>query len=96
MKGEKTGGRSKGVPNKITQTARELFVSTLEQQVPNLLEAFEAVRVSDPVKYLELYAKYAQYFVPKHVDMTTNGNSISPMIIDWNGGNKNNTNTQTD
>jgi hypothetical protein len=80
MKGEKTGGRSKGVPNKITQTARELFASTLEQQVPNLLEAFESVRESDPAKFLELFAKYAQYFVPKQVDVTTNGEQVKQVF----------------
>ena len=30
------------------------------------------------------------------LDLTSDGNSITPMIIDWNGGNKDITNTKTD
>jgi hypothetical protein len=77
MKGKKTGGREKATPNKLTQTARELFVSTLEGQVPNIMGAFEHVRNEDPAKFLELYAKYAQYFVPKQMDINLGGKVIT-------------------
>ncbi|CAB4126943.1 hypothetical protein UFOVP87_28 [uncultured Caudovirales phage] len=91
-KGDKkpeTSGRSKEVPNKLTQTARELFVSTLENQVGNIEQAFtdvlhgrededgKLITKPDPAKYLELYAKYAQYFVPKKLDVEMNGKIIT-------------------
>ena len=83
-KGSFKKGQAKGKPvgaiNKVTQTARELFVTTLEGQVPSIQEAFEKVKAKNPEKYLELFAKYAQYFIPKKVDVTTNGESIEQVF----------------
>jgi hypothetical protein len=68
MKGKKTGGRQKGTPNKMTSEAREVFIETLEGQVPNIERAFADVLAKSPEKYLDLFAKYAQYFVPKKTE----------------------------
>lgn len=73
---EKTGGREKGVENKTTQEARELFTKALEGQVHYIEESFALVREKDPAKYLELFAKYAQYFVPKQLDVNLGGKII--------------------
>jgi len=62
---KKTGGRKKGTPNKLSKAAREAFVATLEGQVPNIEKAFAEVLKKSPEKYLDIFAKYAQYFVPK-------------------------------
>ena len=62
-------GKPKGATNKITQDARELFLKTLEAQVPNIMEAFQEVRDKNPAQYLDLFAKYAQYFVPKKTSL---------------------------
>ena len=67
-KGNKAGGRTKGAVNKVTQSARELFLETLEGQSEHLAEAFAKVREESPSKYLDLFAKYAQYFVPKKTE----------------------------
>ena len=83
----KDGGRIKGTENKLTKSARELFVATLEGQVGNIEGAFQDVlngtleTKGDPAKYLELFAKYAQYFVPKKIDLTTDGDKIEAPII---------------
>lgn len=77
----KSGGREKGSANKVTQTARELFVEILEGQVPKIKEAFEKVWAKSPEKYLELYAKYAQYFIPRKVDITTKDEAIDQTFI---------------
>ena len=61
-------GRPKGVENKITQSAREVFLETLEGQSEHIAEAFEKVRKENPKAYLDLFAKYAQYFVPKKTE----------------------------
>lgn len=62
-------GKPKGAVNKVTQEARELFLKTLESQVPNIMEAFNEVREKNPATYLDLFAKYAQYFVPKKTSL---------------------------
>lgn len=68
-KGNKAGkGRPKGAPNKKTAEARELFLQTLEGQVDGLADAFDKVREKSPEKYLDLFARYAQYFVPKKTE----------------------------
>ena len=80
-KGHKLGkGRPKGKENKLTKDARQLFIETIEGQVPNINEAFldvlngtedengEQITKPDPLRYLELMAKYAQYFVPKKTE----------------------------
>lgn len=62
-------GKPKGANNKLTQEARELFLQTLESQVPNIMQAFNEVREKNPAQYLDLFAKYAQYFVPKKTSL---------------------------
>ena len=80
-------GKPKGTENKLTKSARELFVATLEGQVGNIEVAFYDVlngtdaSKPDPAKYLELFAKYAQYFVPKKIDLTTAGDKIEAPVI---------------
>lgn len=73
-------GRPKGVPNELTQTAREMFIATIEAQVPSIQAAFDYVKQDDPAKYLELLAKYAQYFVPKQVEMKLDNNIINVIV----------------
>jgi hypothetical protein len=66
-------GRPKGAQDKITKEAREIFIETLEGQVPNIEDAFDKVLKDSPAKYLELFAKYAQYFVPKKTESEVKG-----------------------
>jgi len=66
-------GRPKGSENKITKEARELFIETLEGQVPNIEDAFKKVYKDNPAKFLELFAKYAQYFVPRKTESEVKG-----------------------
>ena len=85
-KGHKHGkGRPKGSENKLNQEARELFVETLEGLTPSIKQAFldvlqgtknedgEWEKKPNPEKFLELYAKYAQYFVPKKTEADIKG-----------------------
>jgi hypothetical protein len=74
-------GKPKGATNKVTQEARELFLITIENEVPHLSKAFEEVREKSPKDYLDLIAKYAQYFVPKKTQ-TDNNTNVS--INDFN------------
>jgi len=78
---DKGKGRPKGAENKLTKEARQVFLETLEGQAPHIAEAFEAVRLQDPKAYLDLFAKYAQYFVPKKTEST---DKIDLTVNDFN------------
>lgn len=64
---QKTGGKIKGSENKVTKQAKELFVQILEGEVQHIQKAFAEVREDDPSKYLDLFAKYAKYFIPAQI-----------------------------
>jgi len=68
MKGEKTGGRVKGTPNKLDKEARQLFIDTLGKHSANIDAAFAEVFKEDKVKFLELFSKYAQFFTAKKTE----------------------------
>ena len=78
-------GKPKGAVNKVTQSAREIFLETLEGQSEYIAEAFEKVREKDPKAYLDLFAKYAQYFVPKKTENSDTIKHEFPQIDmnDW-------------
>ena len=61
-------GRPKGSENKLTKEARTIFLETLEGQAEHIADAFDEVRKENPKAYLDLFAKYAQYFVPKKTE----------------------------
>jgi hypothetical protein len=66
----KTGGKQKGYTSEPVKKAQELFVSLLEGEVDHLQAAFDFVRKDDPAKYLEIYSKFAQYFIPKKTELS--------------------------
>lgn len=76
MKGKKTGGKKKGYTAEPIKKATELFVIILEGEVDHIKGAFEEVRLKDKAKYLELYAKYAQYFIPRKVEANITDNKV--------------------
>lgn len=84
----KTGGREKGVENKITQDAKERFIEIMEGEVDLVKESLAQVRKEDHATYLKLLAQLFPYFIPKKTDVTSNGKELNdkPIIIDWNGG----------
>lgn len=57
--------RTKGSQNKINAEARELFVSNLASQTANVQTAFNELYECDKLKYLEVFQKYASFFLPK-------------------------------
>jgi hypothetical protein len=75
------GGKQKGAENHTTKRARELFTLALEGQVQHIQSAFDEVREKDPAKYLDLFAKYAKYFVPVKMDITTMDESLKVKAI---------------
>jgi hypothetical protein len=78
---QRYGGREKGVPNKSTQELKDKFNLVWSENVPKINEALEQVYMEDPARFLEILAKYAQYFVPKKVEQDTNLNMFTPPTI---------------
>ena len=64
-KGAKTGGRKKGVPNKVTADVREAIGTLLQENVTNMGRWLTSVAADDPGKALDLVVKLAEYHIPK-------------------------------
>lgn len=82
-------GRKKGTPNKTTQEARQLFINIMNGEIENIKAALDKIRGDKPEKYLECLAKLFQYTMPKQLDVTSDGESISTVkLIRGNEGTK--------
>lgn len=56
-------GRPKGANGKVGTEVREAIGAALEGRACQIAEKLDAI--TDPVKWLELYAKFAAFIVPK-------------------------------
>lgn len=59
---EKTGGRTKGVENKVTSKVRESFTNLLEDNLDQLRKDFKELEPKDRIK---LFLDLSQYVLPK-------------------------------
>jgi hypothetical protein len=60
------GGRTKGVPNKITGKARAKFLEMFERLSPKTERWIEqTAKEGDPARAAELVLKMAEFYVPK-------------------------------
>ena len=80
---KKVGGKPKGYVAEPIKKAQEIFTQTLEGQVPHIQAAFDIVRRENPEKYLDIFAKYAQYFMPKKTEVDNTHKIDLPAVIDW-------------
>ena len=62
MKGEKTGGRTKGTPNKVTQEVRDLFEQLVRDNLPQLKKDLAAL---EPYQRVNAMMKLSQFIIPK-------------------------------
>jgi hypothetical protein len=62
MKGEKTGGRTKGTPNKVTQEVRDLFSQLVRDNLPQLKKDLAAL---EPYQRVNAMMKLSQFIIPK-------------------------------
>jgi hypothetical protein len=69
-------GKPKGAVNKATAQAKELFLTIMEGQVPNIESALEAVRKKDQARYLDVLSKLLPYFIPKKLEVDTPGEMV--------------------
>jgi len=67
-KGYKTGGRSKGTPNKATQELREALNDFIESNIERIKTDFESLEPKDRVK---LFSELLQYVLPKYQAIQT-------------------------
>ena len=88
-------GRPKGTPNVLTKDARDAFIKIMEGEVDNVQYALEEIRNTSSFNYIMCLSKLMPYFMPKMIDVTSNGEGIAPMIIDWTG-NKDTTDSKAD
>lgn len=64
-KGEKTGGRSKGTPNKATADTRKTIALIADRNVAKLEDWLTRVAEDDPAKAADLFLRMIEYHVPK-------------------------------
>ena len=89
-------GRPKGILNKSTAKGRELFMQIMEGQIDHVEGALQVVKMEDPAKYLDLISKLLPYFMPKKVDVTSDGKELKPIIIDFGAEPTNIVNAETE
>lgn len=58
-------GRTKGVPNKATQAAREAIASFVDNNAPRLQAWLDQVAEKDPEKAFNLFQSVVEYHIPK-------------------------------
>ena len=80
MKGYKTGGRTKGTPNKITkefQEALEIFMKNAMDEIPQLFDKLK------PKEKIEYFIKLSPYITPKKQERFNIGEDIpdQPLFI---------------
>ncbi len=61
-KGEKTGGRDKGTPNKLTYELRKLLKNILAKEIENIPDLLKEL---EPKDRLELIIKLIPFILPK-------------------------------
>lgn len=83
-------GRPKGIPNKATQSVREMIAVVAEQNAPRFAEWLQTVALGDgkqvkpdPGKAAELYLKAIEYHIPKLARTEVSGMDGGPVVVTW-------------
>ncbi|TXG78393.1 hypothetical protein E6Q11_01090 [Candidatus Dojkabacteria bacterium] len=76
----KTGGKKKGVPNKVTTDFKQALNNLLEYCAPEMVGWIKQVAKDDPNKALEHMSKLAEYIYPK-LARTENKTTLDGEII---------------
>ena len=78
MKGEKTGGRTKGTPNKATQEVRQLFHQLVRDNLPQLKKDLATL---EPYQRVNAMIKLSQFIVPKPTEGTLEISGVNPKDV---------------
>lgn len=73
-------GRAKGVGNKTTEKAKELFITIMSGNVKKFKLALDYLYKKDKIKWLDVVNKFFPYYLPRQQDITSGGESIKPDI----------------
>ena len=73
-------GRDKGVGNKSTEKAKELFITIMSGNVKKFKTALDYLYKEDKIKWLDVVNKFFPYYLPRQTDITSDGESIKPDI----------------
>jgi hypothetical protein len=85
--GQKTGGRTKGTPNKVSQEFRDTVKRVLEANSENvgrwltMVAEGDGESKPDPGKALDLIAKLAEFAAPKLARTEVTGAGGGPVVI---------------
>jgi len=74
-------GRVPGVPNKTTVEMKEIINSIVSGQIVKVNGTLDALRESDPDKYLNLLLKLMEFVMPKKRDVTSDDEPLRNPII---------------
>lgn len=61
-------GRGKGVKDKVSTQARELFVQVMEGEMENIQNSLAILRENSDEKYLKALSAMMPYFMPKQTE----------------------------
>ena len=86
----KYGGRSAGVPNKVTAQAREAIALFVDDNAPRLAQWLDAVANGDPAhdvkpnpaKAFELFQSVIEYHVPKLARTEVTGADGGSLVVE--------------
>jgi hypothetical protein len=81
MNGHKTGGRAKGVPNKLTADVRAVFAGIMERNAEKCEGWIAQVAATDPFKATDLLLRLAEFHVPKLARSEVTGKDGGPLIV---------------
>ena len=76
--GVKTGGRTKGTPNKSTAEVREAIAAFASANVEQMGDWLNAI--DDPGKKLDLFLRAIEYHVPKLARTEVAGDPNNPVL----------------
>lgn len=77
---QKTGGREKGTPNKLTQEVKEILAEVVNKELLNVGEVLESLQ---PKERLEIVIKMLPYVTPKLRDVELNLNESEPIVAQF-------------
>lgn len=75
---EKTGGREKGTPNKLTKELRETLKSVVDNELENLNELLNQL---EPKDRLSIICKILPFVVPKATEDPNQAKQFEPIEI---------------
>jgi hypothetical protein len=81
VKREKTGGRKKGTPNKVTSDVRSAIALLAQRNIGKLEEWLKRVAADDPAKASDLLLRAIEYHIPKLSRAEVTGDGGGPLQV---------------